>query len=180
MLSGDPLAGAGELASDEGESKSKGGSTTGLKIGLVIAILIALAGVALAVVVLIQLRQTDGKVKTNETNITNLLSDMTSVKPVAALYDSGSKTLTLENLEVDYIKFAGDGVNRVGAMGLTGRNGQLQVLANVKDKGLRVVSFFKYQPDPGGDPGSLYVAGGVGQGTDRTLKEHTCKPQDFC
>lgn len=185
----DSLLGGGSsddllLSSEKAETKSDGGSTTGLKVGIVIAVIIALAGVAIAAASLALLDEAKKSIKTNAdaiatntSSISTLKTDVSDFKPVAALYDSSTKTLTVENLNVETINFTHGGTTEVGAISLTAIPGEFHVVSNIKDTGNRVIGMVKYQP--GEDKGSFYAAGGFGPNL-KTLKDHTCKPLSFC
>lgn len=181
----DSILNGGNLGlSSKGTNDTKTTTATSVKVGIVIAVLIGLAGVGIAVAVLILLKKAEGAINTNTNalttntaNISTNTNEIKALKPVGELYDASTKTLTVQNLDVDTIKFTNGGTAEVGAMSLTGRPGEFQVISNVKDKGPRVISFLKYQD--GEDAGSLYLAGGLSQNFP-SLKEHSCKPDDFC
>ena len=167
------------------ENESKGGeSTGGLKAGIVISVLLALVGVAIGIVAIIQIKNAETGIKSNTDTITTTNADLKKVEakvdkfePVAELYDASTGTLTVKYVDTEMINFTHGGKDVIGAMSIAGRPDILNIVSNVKDKGRRAIASFKYQDKV--NPGSLRLAGGVSENAP-DLKEHSCDPFGFC
>ena len=178
LLGTDPLGAAAKKAGNN----DKPTTSTSVKVGIVIAILIGLAGVGLAIATLVLQKQADERITsntnliaTNTSDIKTNTSDIEALKPVGQLYDASAKTLTVENLDVNTIRFTHGGVDKNG-MGITAIPGNIHFFADVPGKGERTITIIKYQPNE--DPGSIFT-GGINASFDKIIK-HECKPQDFC
>ena len=173
------------LSADDGSTKKKekSGSDTGLKIGIVISTILAVAGIAIAAVALVKSNDSEKGIKTNtdaiataNAEIKTNTADISNLKPVGQLYDTSTETLTVKNLNVEMINFTNGGTDALGAMSIAGRPEILNIISNVKDKGKRVIASFKYQPKV--NPGGMFLAGGIIENS--FLNKYECKPFDFC
>ena len=174
-----------DMSPSDTSQKSDGGSNNGLKAGIAIAVILALVGIAIAVVSLIQLKNAEtaintntASISTNTADIKTLKNDFETVKPVAGLYDPSSETLTVKNVNLETINFTYGGKDgKSNGMGITAIPGNIEFVADVVGKGPRVIAIIKYQDKV--NPGGFYAAGDFSPRL-KPLAEHTCKPQTFC